>query len=399
MACWLALTAPAGAQPACEILAQVDAVIKRCREHPTDCALRDEFVALLQEAYAAEDITELDSRLYVAVLTDTKLHARLEFLEFRMGTEKHSSASIIKVVTLVAVLHEIEAGRLEWESVIEGCSVESLVYRMIKVSSNEAYNALTHYLGFEKINAWLRELGFSEDELFIGHYLLPAGNANRGRLGTNRSTAAGMAKLFFLIAQEDDVDGFLSSEGLALARKLLSCHNESNNDPHHNDRLNRDVAESICFMHKTGNNDYVVTDGGIFNCGDRSFIVVVFDKRLSKKKMRTFGAALVEFSADFPKRIPPIAVYEFDPILLGPRWDLGLTAEKIANHLALQTPAPNATESASKSESDQAAEPEPEPEPESESQAEPEPEHAEESEADERKEEDCRRSFRSRTGA
>jgi len=304
------LPVAARAMPAKQILAELDRVIERAKSNPAGEQLQSALKEIITQAYGLSNASRLNHQVYVALFSETRLSPGLCYAGFCESTERHSSASIIKVVTLVAVVREIEAGCLTWETMVEGRTVEEQVGRMIKHSSNDAYNALTRLIGFESINAWLTELGFAKEELYVGHYLLPASNAGGKTCGRNRSTAAGLAKLFFLIAQEEEVEGFLSAAGLSQVRELLSSPGPVNNDPGHNDRLNGCLPGDVCFMHKTGFNKSVLADGGIVQSGDAAFIVVVFDKAGSRGTMRQLGLKLFDY-ATAQKAPPPVETHEF----------------------------------------------------------------------------------------
>lgn len=289
----LCLSQPALATTVQELMAELDQVIEQEDQSLSPNSRYLDFLTAIKEAYGVADSHQLNHRLSVAVFSDTRLSPGLRYFSFQRTTDRFSPACTIKVAVLATLFHEFEAGRLRPEQRAEGRTLLEHAQVMIRQSSNSSFNALVRRIGFEQINAWLTGLGFSSDELFIGHYLRPAGNAGGSCLGGNRVSAQALAKFYFLLAQEEAVGGFLTKESLEKIRGIISSA-DNNCTPHLNDRLNGSFPAGAVFYHKTGSNNAIVADAGFVRIGELSCIIVAFDKGKDRRAMRQLGLNLLK---------------------------------------------------------------------------------------------------------
>lgn len=289
----LCLSQPALATTVQELMAGLDQVIEQEDQSLSPDSPYLDFLAAIKEAYGVADSHQLNQRLSVAVFTDTRLHPGLRYFSFCRTDSRFSPGCTIKVAVLATLFHEFEAGRLRPEQKAEGRTLLEHARVMVRQSSNSSFNALVRRIGFERINAWLTELGFSSSELFVGSYLKPAGNAGGSCLGRNRVSARALAKFYFLLAQEETVEGFLTKESLEKIRGIISSA-DNNCTPHLNDRLNGNFPAGAVFYHKTGSNNAVVADGGFARMGELSCVITAFDKGKDRRAMRRLGLNLLK---------------------------------------------------------------------------------------------------------
>ena len=166
-------------------------------------------------------------------------------------------------------------------------------------SNNDSANLLLAAVGIDRANAWLESLGFGAGELHFGRYFTPTSLGFASKYnesgGEVIASAAAMAEFYFLLAQDEDLDGFLSKAGLRRAEGYLQSSGKVNNLKEFNDRLNGSFPRGAYFTHKTGSNADVVADGGIVRQGSLRFIMTAYDTGKDRAAMRRLGLALLKF--------------------------------------------------------------------------------------------------------
>lgn len=193
--------------------------------------------------------------------------------------EVFSSASLIKVPILIAVLDHVERHELSLDEVIpitsenrvdfsviteqqlhESTLYELLVW-MIITSDNSATNVLIDYIGMDTLNTYFRKIGLT-------HTTLQRKMMDFVRLENgfdNVTTARDMAHLFTCIYRQD----LLSVPLSALAIDILSRQRV-------HESLKRYLVEDIHIAHKTGGLDSVDHDVGIVFNHVNDYIIGVF---------------------------------------------------------------------------------------------------------------------------
>ena len=248
------------------------------------------FLKAIDSAYSESGLTGCKSHLSVAVFSDITLSNKPEYYGCYGEKFRDSAASTIKAVLLAATLHFCDEGLITLEDQVDGRTVEDHCVAMIAGSNNNSANALLQYLSYDRINGWLAEVGFRDNELSFGRLFKPTKYVIPSTDDENFATAYGLAKFYFLMASPE-IDGFLTAGSLNKARKILAC-NQLNNKSAYNDRLNGKLSSEITFYHKTGENSQVLGDGGIFSYAGTKYILVVFDSGKDRKAMQNLGAAI-----------------------------------------------------------------------------------------------------------
>ena len=298
---WAALclgTAPAlAARDAREVLSLLDGVIARSGQHQNDSDYQA-FLSAVAGSYGVRDINKLAGRVHVALFSDVVLTPKLRYYGVGSMESGYSAASTLKVAVLCMVLSEVEQGRMTLAQKISGQSVETHLKRMCGQSNNDSANLLLQAVGIERTNAWLTGLGFAESELHFGRYFTPTklgfANAYNESGGEVTASAAAMAELYFLLAQDEDLDRFLKKASLRQAKALLQSNGKVNNRKEFNDRLNGSFPKDAYFTHKTGSNASVVGDGGIARLDKLRFIMVAYDTGKDRAAMSRLGLALLK---------------------------------------------------------------------------------------------------------
>jgi beta-lactamase class A len=252
------------------------------------------FLSIVRDTYSDCSLSEMRNRFSIAMYGGIHPGDQLAYYGLAGETFRDSAASTIKVVLLVAILHFCETGLLSPDEVIDGLTVDEHCRAMITRSRNDSANALLIRLGYDRINEWLAELGFLSSELSFGRLFKPTKYALPATDTENYATALGLAKFYYLLTYITDVDGFLSAAGLNQARRVLGT-NSLNTSAAYNDRLNAKLPADVICYHKTGENNQVLADGGIFSGGGVKYILVVFDSGKDRPAMQDLGANLYEF--------------------------------------------------------------------------------------------------------
>ena len=210
------------------------------------------------------------------VVKDAKMDSY--FYSLRID-EVFSSASLIKVPILIAVLDHVERHALSLDEVIlitnenrvdysviteqqlnESTLYELLVW-MIITSDNTATNVLIDYIGMDALNGYFRKIGLT-------HTTLQRKMMDFARMESgfdNVTTARDMAHLFTRIYRKD----LLSVPLITLAINILSRQRA-------HESLKRYLMEDIHIAHKTGGLDSVDHDVGIVFNHVNDYIIGVF---------------------------------------------------------------------------------------------------------------------------
>lgn len=290
----LSTAAPARAD---DVRALVSGLL-RVMDAPDGGASRQErqaFEQTVRDAYAVKSLAQLDGRVSIALLTGTSLGGELAYLSFGGETLRaDSAASAIKAAVLVYYQHLLERDAALAGKVVVGRTLADHAQRMVRNSDNASANALMDDLGMEAINGWYESLGFPPGELRLRRHFSGNPSADPGAKD-NHASARALTLLYFLIAQPESVDGFLSAASLKQVRwMLMDMPGHPNTLPQFNDRLNGLIKPpGYVFVHKTGSNTEVIVDAGILYNGKQSFIMVAFDTKLKKPAMQRLGLNLL----------------------------------------------------------------------------------------------------------
>jgi beta-lactamase class A len=242
----------------------------------------------IADSYRVKNISELPDGLAIALITDTRPNESLRFY-ITNGTAL-PAASTVKVVVLARLMSELETRNTKGKWGLDGVDWGPLAKSMISVSDNEAANKILERYGSHEMNRWLSSLGYHSGEITFNREF--QGVASKD--GENLVTASALAKFYFLVAQEDDVPGFLNAGSLKKLRTLIDSDGTTNNQPQFNDRLNARFHKDVRFLHKTGSNSKVLADGGIVVDGNRSYILVVVDASKNKEGMQRLGLGVLQ---------------------------------------------------------------------------------------------------------
>ncbi|MGN4125392.1 serine hydrolase [Lysinibacillus sphaericus] len=202
-----------------------------------------------------------------------------ETLISERSTEVFSSASLMKVPILLAVLHQVESNRLaldevltitpkDWvdfsgisEQQLKSATIYELLVWMIITSDNTATNILIDYIGMDELNRYFCENG-------LKHTILQRKMMDVERLANgvdNVTTARDMAHLFTHIYRQD----LFTPSFSALAIDILSRQRV-------HESLSRYLVDDVIIAHKTGGLDTVDHDVGIVYSDAKDYLIGVF---------------------------------------------------------------------------------------------------------------------------
>lgn len=200
---------------------------------------------------------------------------------FTIHPEPMSSASLIKAFVMAGVYHNMEKTLKQEASQLNlepsdpkvQAKVNELLWNMITISDNEAFNELVrlqseHYdfnEGAEKLNIYLMEEGYENTQVL--HTLQPSGTAPTGIGEYNVTSVEDCGKLLERIENGSCVDAQASEK----MKNLLLNQVEVWKIP---SRLPKDV---IC-ANKTGENDTDQHDIAIINGKNTNYILCVMSK-------------------------------------------------------------------------------------------------------------------------
>ncbi len=213
----------------------------------------------LQQKVASEAVRLAGTNVHVGVaaqnlVTGEKLawHADDEF----------PSASVMKLPLLVELERQIAAGNISWSE-----SLRAEVSAMIGVSDNTAANQVASLVHPSSVNDSMARLGLSGTH-FVNLFNDARSPTNPGE---NQTTAANMARLLQLIAQ----DQMISPQVSADIRSLLVRNTDGS-------KLARLLPADAQVAHKSGWYDGVANDVGIVTV-DRvpaKWVIAVFSENL-----------------------------------------------------------------------------------------------------------------------
>jgi beta-lactamase class A len=190
-----------------------------------------------------------------------------------------SSASLIKVPILLAVLNYFESNNLsleqeikitpeEWvdfsvisEQRLEQSTIYELLVWMIITSDNTAANVLIDFLGMDALNQYFREIG-------LLHTTIQRKMMDFERLAQgfdNTTSARDMALLFSRIYRRD----LFSSAFSELTLEILSRQRI-------HESLTRYLVDDVKIAHKTGGLETVDHDAGIVFSSSGDYLIGVF---------------------------------------------------------------------------------------------------------------------------
>ncbi|MEB2282721.1 class A beta-lactamase-related serine hydrolase [Lysinibacillus xylanilyticus] len=190
-----------------------------------------------------------------------------------------SSASLIKVPILLAVLNYVESNNLsleqeikiapeEWvdfsvisEQRLEQSTIYELLVWMIIMSDNTATNVLIDVLGMDTLNQYFRQIGLLQTT--IQRKMMDFERLAKGF--DNTTTARDMALLFSRIYRRD----LFSSAFSELTIGILSRQRV-------HESLKRYLVDDVKLAHKTGGLDTVNHDVGIVYNSSGDYLIGVF---------------------------------------------------------------------------------------------------------------------------
>jgi beta-lactamase class A len=185
-----------------------------------------------------------------------------------------SSASVIKASILLTLLEQSRLGALSLEQTVnvEHITGDSIVFDsgprkaglrelavwMTILSDNTSTNALIDILGFDTVNAYMRDIGLKHTVLRRKMLDFAARRAG----ADNLTNAVDMFMLFKYLFGGDKAG---HSEAIAILRRQRSKKG-----------LTRYIWEDAVIAHKTGGLDYLSHDAGVFSFGDKHVFAGVF---------------------------------------------------------------------------------------------------------------------------
>ena len=238
--------------------------------------------------YQTSEITSLKQQLTSLMSQYPQIKPALYVWEYEQGqyvdinaNEMYPAASIIKLPVLVRMFKSIEAnqftiydemtmtepyrssgsGNLQYSQAGRNYTMDYLAKIMIQDSDNTSTNMIMSKLGgMDDVNIGLRDWGISKT--YVRTWLPDLA-------GTNKTTAADMAKLLYNL----DNPGFLNINSREYIIDYMS-HVK-------NDRLiQAGLGEGALFIHKTGDIGTMLGDAGIvFAPNGKKYIVVILAKR------------------------------------------------------------------------------------------------------------------------
>ena len=238
--------------------------------------------------YQTSEITSLKQQLTSLMSQYPQIKPALYVWEYEQGQyvdinadSLYPAASIIKIPVLVRMFKSIEAnqftiydempmtepyrssgsGNLQYSQAGRNYTMDYLAKIMIQDSDNTSTNMIMSKLGgMDDVNIGLRDWGISKT--YVRTWLPDLA-------GTNKTTAADMAKLLYNL----DNPGFLNINSREYIIDYMS-HVK-------NDRLiQAGLGEGALFIHKTGDIGTMLGDAGIvFAPNGKKYIVVILAKR------------------------------------------------------------------------------------------------------------------------
>jgi beta-lactamase class A len=261
---------------------------RRIDKPDEDDALGRAFLEALKVAYQVDDVSDLQGKVTAALVTSTRLGDDTRYYYFGETPKMFPSASTIKTAIAARFLADLEQHGDTDDFAVGGRDYTANLNNMFGWSDNHSANVLQDRYGPDGMNNWLRSIGIAGSDIKFRSPWVSQGPVPGGG---NSCSAEGLAQLYFLLAQDGDVPDFLTDASLTKLRGLLDSRGSVNTDPGHNDRLNALFPPSVHFLHKTGSNRRMLGDGGIVVDGERSYVLVLLDRTVTRKAVERFGLA------------------------------------------------------------------------------------------------------------
>ncbi|MFJ8236506.1 serine hydrolase [Ureibacillus sp. NPDC094379] len=207
-----------------------------------------------------------------------------QFLIGEQLDEVFSSASLIKVPILLAVLDHLERTNQSLEYILEitpenlvefsvlteqkatSCTIYELLVWMIITSDNSATNVLIDYIGMEELNIYFSDVGLTQTKL--QRKMMDFKRLEQGF--DNVTTARDMAHAFTSLYRQT----LLSQHYNAIAINILSRQRIF-------EGLKRYLVDDVKIAHKTGGLETVNHDVGIVFTDTVDYIIGVFVTEVS----------------------------------------------------------------------------------------------------------------------
>lgn len=168
--------------------------------------------------------------------------------DYRLSSESRpqKAASIIKLFIMEYAFSLIEKGEISKDDKINGRFLSSLIESMITVSDNNSTNVLINHFTMEKINAYIKEAGYSDTVL--QRRMLDTQAASRGE--ENYTSVKDV--MAFLDNLYENKDSFPESEMLDIMKRQTIAT-----------KLRRKMPSGILMASKTGELSDTENDCGI----------------------------------------------------------------------------------------------------------------------------------------
>lgn len=208
-------------------------------------------------SFSSFDQGALDTSMDAIVKENAALNLSISITDLQTDKTSHygedaefMAASIGKLVTAAAFLHEVELGKRSLETRYANISASTLLEKLIVESDNQAWEILNDNLTHNTLNIYAKDIGIT-----------------RYNAATNNVTASDIALLLSKLASgkllaDSNTDLLLGYMKRASMRAYLVAGTPS----------------GATIYHKTGYLKDRMHDASIISKGDRSFVLVVFSK-------------------------------------------------------------------------------------------------------------------------
>lgn len=206
---------------------------------------------------AKPDLSSLQQQLAAIIAQHPSTEVSVVVTDTATGTSVKAgeavafqAASIAKVISASAYMHEVEQGSASLDTAIQGSSAQNLLQRMLTNSDNEAWAAINAYLGKDTVQSYAASIGLSSYDVY-----------------ENTITASDQAALLTKLAQGD----LLNQSHTQL---LYSFMQHTNND----ELIPGAAPSGATVYHKYGYIDSNLHDSAIITYGDKTYVVVILTK-------------------------------------------------------------------------------------------------------------------------
>ena len=220
-------------------------------------AVEDTGEAKQSEEADNQSITELQSQLDAIVSGRGDLE--ISAVAMNTATNEYVSsgetvpfkaASITKVISAAAYLHQVEQGTTSLATIIQGSTAQSLLQRMLTNSDNTAWTAINTYLGRDVVQQYAATIGLSSYDVY-----------------DNVITATDQATLLSKLATGQ----LLTQSHTALLESFMQ---HTNND----DLIPAGAPDDAKVYHKYGYLDGYLHDSAIITYGGKTYTLVIMTK-------------------------------------------------------------------------------------------------------------------------